>query len=79
MIVYKDFHYYKSGVYHWDKKSTLSGYHAIRMVGYGADPEPHWKCANSWGPDWGMKGFFLIGVHEVGIDSRDPVICDPIP
>ena len=79
MIIYRDFHYYKSGIYHWDKKSPLSGYHAIRTVGYGDQPEPHWKCANSFGKDWGMNGFFLIGVGEVGIDSRNPVICDPIP
>ncbi len=78
MIVHADFHYYKSGVYHWDKKSKQTGLHAVRMVGYGSEPEAHWKVANSFGANWGMKGFFLIGVGEVGIDSRDPVICDPI-
>ena len=79
MVVHRDFHYYKTGVYHWDKKSEITGYHAVRMVGYGTDPEPNWKIANSFGQAWGMKGFFLIGTGEVGIEDRDPVICDPLP
>ena len=74
MAVYADFMYYKSGVYKWDKKSALRGYHAIRLVGYGAD---FWKCANSWGTTWGMQGYFMIAKGDCGIESRNPVICTP--
>ena len=75
---HRDMHYYKGGVYHWDKKSDFVGAHAIRMVGYGDQPERHWKCANSFGASWGMQGFFLIALGELGIDSREPQYCDPI-
>lgn len=74
MAVYRDFLTYKSGVYKWDRKSSLAGYHAIRLVGYGAD---YWKCANSWGASWGMQGYFNIGKGECNIENRNPVICDP--
>ncbi len=72
--VYRDFFTYKSGVYHWDRKSALAGYHAVRLMGYGSD---YWSCANSWGATWGDKGFFKIGKGECMIENRNPVICDP--
>jgi C1A family cysteine protease len=72
MKVYADFLHYKSGVYRWDKKSDLKGYHAIRMVGYGPD---FWRCANSWGEKWGEGGYFKIGKGECDIETRSPVIC----
>jgi len=78
MWVKKDFMSYKSGVYHWDKSSPQLGGHAIRCYGYDTTPEPHWKCANSWGTGWGEQGFFRIGVGEVGIDTRNPSYCDPV-
>ena len=74
MAVYADFMYYKTGIYRWDKKSPLRGYHAIRLVGYGAD---YWKCANSWGISWGDQGYFMIGKGECQIETRSPVVCDP--
>lgn len=72
MKVYGDFLHYKSGIYRWDKKSDLKGYHAIRMVGYGED---FWNCANSWSENWGEKGYFRIGKGECDIETRSPVIC----
>lgn len=77
MYVYRDFLAYKSGIYHWDKKSSYLGGHAIRCFGYADTPEAHWICANSWGTSWGEAGFFKIGKGEVGIDTRNPHYCDP--
>ncbi len=77
MWVYKDFVYYKGGIYHWSKVGTKEGNHAVRCYGYSDKPEFHWMCANSWGTGWGEQGFFRIGKGEVGIDSQAPAYCDP--
>ena len=62
---------YKSGIY--QKISTTSyGGHAVRVVGYGTEGGiDFWIVANSWGPNWGEKGFVRIrkGVNMVDIES----------
>jgi C1A family cysteine protease len=60
MIVYNDFFNYKGGLYCWDGRSGQAGGHAIRCVGHSNEPEPHFTCANSWGANWGEKGYFRI-------------------
>ena len=72
--VYRDFMSYKSGVYHHVSGSLLGG-HAIKMVGWGVDSatnKPYWIIANSWGPSWGLNGFFWIlrGSDECGIEDN---------
>eukprot|EP00826_Nyctotherus_ovalis_P023435 TRINITY_DN17_c0_g1_i1.p2 TRINITY_DN17_c0_g1~~TRINITY_DN17_c0_g1_i1.p2 ORF type:complete len:296 (-),score=61.35 TRINITY_DN17_c0_g1_i1:109-996(-) len=76
-FVYRDFMNYKGGIYHWDKKGPRMGGHAVKCIGYGSSPEPHWKCHNSWSTNWGEKGTFKIGTGECGIDTRQPGFCDP--
>ncbi|NXX77684.1 CATH protein, partial [Urocolius indicus] len=58
-----NFMHYRKGVYsnprcdHTPDKVN----HAVLAVGYGqADGTPHWIVKNSWGPRWGMDGYFLI-------------------
>lgn len=46
--------------------------HAVLAVGYGHDDASgldYWIVKNSWGTDWGDKGFFKIerGVNMCGI------------
>lgn len=63
---------YKSGVYVKSPNAKLDGGHAVTLVGYGTEEGiDFWKIQNSWGPDWGEKGFFKIkrGVNECGIES----------
>ena len=70
--VYADFLTYKSGVYHHTSGSMLGG-HAVKMLGWGVDAgTPYWIVANSWNPDWGNQGYFLIrrGHDECGIESE---------
>jgi len=67
--VYEDFMNYKSGVYQ-HVTGALKGGHAIKVLGWGIeDGLDYWLCANSWGPAWGMEGFFKIKVGNCGIDN----------
>ena len=65
-IVYDDFRYYKSGIYHHLSGARLGG-HCVCIVGY-SNADRAWIARNSWGPDWGEGGYFRIGYGEVGID-----------
>ncbi len=69
-LVYKDFLYYKSGVYRHVTNMIVAG-HAVTIVGYD-DEEQCWIVKNSMGPAWGENGFFKIamGVNECNIESE---------
>jgi len=44
--------------------------HAILLVGYGYfNGKKFWKVKNSWGTQWGLSGFGLLGRGEGGMDS----------
>nr|CAH0102895.1 unnamed protein product [Daphnia galeata] len=81
MKVIDSFFDYASGVYSdpacivTDENSVD---HAIVIVGYGTTnatsttpATPYWIVRNSWGIDWGIKGYFLIkrGVNMCNIES----------
>ncbi|XP_074900835.1 pro-cathepsin H isoform X2 [Buteo buteo] len=58
-----NFMHYRKGVYsnprceHTPDKVN----HAVLAVGYGEENgTPYWIVKNSWGPLWGMDGYFLI-------------------
>jgi C1A family cysteine protease len=68
-VIYEDFMFYESGVYsHLD--GYIEGIHAITIVGYD-DAEKSWIVKNTWGPDWGEKGYFRIraGTNECEIED----------
>ena len=67
--VYQDFLSYKSGIYKHDPSTGNNplGGHAVRIMGWGQDPdtkEKYWTVANSWGPSWGMDGYFKISFDD---------------
>ncbi len=68
MAVYSDLYNYVDGVYH-HVAGDLIGYHAVCCVGY-SEKEGCWICKNSWGSDWGQRGFFKIAYGEGEIESR---------
>ena len=69
MDIYSDFYTYQSGVYEyaWGEKK---GGHAVLLIGYRDTPGEYgggyFICKNSWGVNWGEKGFFRIGYSQVG-------------
>lgn len=87
--VHSDFFQYKSGVYNWDNKTGLAGYHAVKVIGYGktadATPLPYWIVQNSWGPAWGEAGTFRIargsnmcGMELGALDKGCPLYGVPL-
>jgi len=54
---------YKSGIF--TGKCSKSN-HAVILVGYAVDPKSgeYWIVRNSWGADWGEKGYIRVKVSE---------------
>ena len=62
MHVYEDFVSYSSGIYKHVTGKFLGG-HAISIVGYD-DSERAFIVRNSWGEDWGEKGYFRVSYDD---------------
>lgn len=55
------FQFYRSGVYDERACSRTDLDHGVSIVGYNTDgPIPYWIVRNSWGPEWGMKGYIFM-------------------
>lgn len=79
MNVYSDFYSYKGGVYQKTSNATEEGWHAIVFVGWD-DSKNAWLCKNSWGDDFGEKGYFWIkkGDSFIGWGSEYIVYKDDL-
>ncbi|KAF5291933.1 hypothetical protein FQA39_LY14165 [Lamprigera yunnana] len=92
MKVYHDFFTYRSGIYKHTElsPSDRTGYHSVRILGWGEENDyygrvqKYWKVANSWGEEWGERGYFRIarGTDECEIESfvlgAWPFMVDPV-
>jgi len=71
-----EFMYYAGGIYVSKPTKLNMGWqkvdHAVLLVGWGEEfDQKYWLVQNSWGTDWGEKGFFRIarGQNDSGIES----------
>jgi cathepsin B len=76
MRVFQDFLDWDGiGIYKWDSKSKQinSFGHAIVLIGWGEESGiKYWIARNSWGENWGDKGYFKIvrGLNNCEIEEN---------
>ena len=68
---------YKSGVYS-HTTGYLEGGHAVKLIGWGSEGgKDYWLCANSWGPNWGINGYFKMDINDKASGMNVGVACSP--
>nr|XP_056709180.1 cathepsin K-like [Euleptes europaea] len=57
----ESFKLYRKGVYYDENCSSSNVNHAVLVVGFGTKQgKKYWIVKNSWGEDWGEKGYILM-------------------
>ena len=76
MKVYQDFYIFdaKNDIYEWNGKGEQVGGHAIEIIGWGEtnNNKKYWIIKNSWGEEWGDKGYFKMarGINNCEIEEN---------
>ena len=73
LILFDDLLLYKSGVYyHQPGSGKQLGWHAFVLYGWDVDEETgleYYIAQNSWGEEWGEKGYIRIGLISAAISE----------
>uniref|UniRef100_A0A914WNA6 Cathepsin L-like n=1 Tax=Plectus sambesii TaxID=2011161 RepID=A0A914WNA6_9BILA len=58
---HSSFHHYGGGIYYEPACNPVRINHAVLIVGYGRENgKDYWIVKNSWGPNWGEKGYIRM-------------------
>ena len=58
---------YSGGVFGYKKNHKILGGHAVMLLGWDSDAHgEYWIAQNSWGPTWGLNGYFNIRMLTPG-------------
>jgi len=73
LVCYRDLLYYTGGIYS-PKTTSYSGLHAVCVVGYD-DNQKCWIIKNSWGTQWGERGYARVayGTGKIEIYTSSSV------
>lgn len=72
MYVSQEFKFYSSGTFNGDGcKPDSTPNHAITALGYDLNANPPYIVfKNSWGADWGDKGYFKVAIGQISATSK---------
>jgi hypothetical protein len=75
MKIYEDFYKFdpKTEIYEWDGKGKQIGGHSVEITGWGIENgKPYWEIENTWGPEWGINGYFKMirGKNNCDIENN---------
>jgi len=61
-LAYDDLLRYEGGIYRRESQN-FKGTHSATLIGWGEESgKKYWLALNSWGTDWGEKGFFRVAM-----------------